>query len=60
MAELRNQSLKNLLRKYEGKTILIVCINGYKYRAHNFVVYDGYISFIDKFDSETKKEGVQQ
>ena len=49
--ELRTQGLKNLLKNYEGKTILIVCTNSYKYKAHNLKVFDAHITFIDKYGS---------
>jgi hypothetical protein len=49
--ELRNQDIKTLLKEYEGKIILIVCKNSYKYRAHNLKVFEDYVKFVDKFDS---------
>jgi len=48
---LRTQDLKTLLKSYEGKTILIVCTNSYKYKAHDLTVLENHISFLDKYGS---------
>ena len=43
--------LRDTLKQYEGKTVLIICTNSYKYNAHNLKVFDSYITFTDKFGS---------
>jgi len=52
MEQERNDNIKNYAtpyQKFQGKAVLILCNNGYKYQTACVEVYEDSIGFVDKF-----------